>query len=152
MAIHEFGKGLDYKNGVEQIYCLEKDFVNVIPKLGMYSGSVCKIIDKGFEMQYEQETQQWYKQKVLANGELISPKTIEFLSTQWTLIPSNDSDYIAGTTLYKLIITHNLNTTLFDDYVYDSDNELMVATLSSIDANSIKIISDEIFSGKVVLI
>jgi hypothetical protein len=45
-----------------------------------------------------------------------------------------------------------LNTTLFDWYVYDSNDEEMVVTLSAVDANNIKIISDEIFDGKVVLI
>lgn len=152
MSIHEYPKGLDYKNGLQQIYCLEKDFGNGVRKNGINSGSTCKIIDKGFTLEYEEETQQWYKQKVLASGELISPKTIAFLSTDWVVIPSNDADYIAGLTLYKLIITHTLNTTLFDGYVYNSDNELMVVDLSAVNANSIKIVSDEIFNGKVVLI
>jgi hypothetical protein len=151
MAIHEFPKGMDYRNGVQQINCLEVDFINV-RKTGISSGSKCKIIDKGFELEYEEETQQWYKQKTLANGELISPKTFSFLSTDWILIASNNSDYIAGSTLYKLTITHTLNTTLFDSYVYDSNNELMVADVTAIDATHIKIISDEIFTGKVVLI
>jgi hypothetical protein len=151
MGIVEYGKGLDYKYGVVQINILEERFVDV-PIDGITSGSKCKIIDKGFELEYEQETQKWYKQKTLANGELISPKTIEFLSTDWVVIASNDTDYITGATLYKLTVTHNLNTTLFDSYVYDSDNELMVATITSVNANSIKIISDEIFNGKVVVI
>lgn len=152
MSIHEFPKGLDYKNGLQQIYCLQKDFGKVRVD-GIDSGSKCNIIDKGFELVYEQETQQWYKQKTLSNGELLSPKTIEFLSTDWSLVTIADTDdYIEGTTLYKLTITHTLNTTLFDGYVYDSSNELMVANLSAVDVNSIKIVSDEIFNGKVVLI
>jgi hypothetical protein len=114
MSIYEFPKGLDYKNGVQQINCLEKDFGKV-RTTGINSGSTCKIIDKGITLEYEQETQQWYKQKILASGELLSPSTINFLSTSWVLITSADTDdYIDGTVLYKLTVTHNLNTTLFD--------------------------------------
>jgi len=151
MAIHEYPMGLDYKNGVQQISCLERDFGGV-RTTGINSGSTCKIIDKAFELVYEQETQQWYKQKVLANGELLSPETIEFLSTDWILIASNDTDYVEGLTLYKLTITHNLNTTIFNSYVYNSDNDEMACYGDTTDANNVKIISNEIFNGKVVLI
>lgn len=152
MAIHEFPKGLDYKNGLQQIYCLEKDFGKVRVG-GIDSGSVCKIIDKGYELQYEAETQTWYKQRVLSSGELLSPKNIEFASNDWELVTITDAeDYVEGIKLYKLTITHNLNTSLFDSYVYDSEDEEMLVALTSIDSNNLKIISDENFDGKVVLI
>jgi hypothetical protein len=151
MAIHEYPKGLDYKNGVQQINCLERDFGKV-RRVGISSGSQCKIIDKGFILEYEAETQQWYKQKTLVSGELISPKDFSFLSIDWENVEPTDLDYVNGLTLYKMTVTHNLNTTIFNTYVYNSDDDGMVVITTSTDKNNIKITSDEKFDGKVVLI
>jgi hypothetical protein len=75
-----------------------------------------------------------------------------FLLTNWTLIPSNDADYVSGLTLYKLTITHTLNTTVIKNYYcYDSNNEKMYCVVTPIDATHVKVISDEKFNGTIVL-
>jgi outer membrane protein assembly factor BamB len=75
-----------------------------------------------------------------------------FLSTNWTLIPSSDADYISGLTLYKLTISHTLNTTVIKNYYcYDTSNEKIYCVVEPIDTTHVKIISSEIFDGTIVL-
>jgi hypothetical protein len=78
--------------------------------------------------------------------------SFSFVSTDWILITSGDSDYVTGLTLYKTIVNHTLNTTLIKNYnCYNSSNELMYCIIEPINSTSIKIISDESFNGNIVL-
>jgi hypothetical protein len=76
-------------------------------------------------------------------GSTISNKEIFFNSTDWKI------DTVSN--LYKITITHGLNTKLIVPVIYNDKNAFMSCGGDLIDNNSLELINDIGFDGKIVL-